>query len=770
LIAVFALTALVSASLLFLIQPLFAKMALPLLGGAPNVWITCMVFFQAMLLAGYAYAFLSARWLSMSRQMSLHALIVLVPLAVLPIGISTSTAPLGDANPTLWLLTLLSVTVGLPFLAVSASAPLLQRWFSLGCHTHSADPYFLYAASNAGSVAGLAVYPILLEPLLKLGRQSELWGGGYVIFIALISVCAWIALRRAAAGATALDSVPADPLPKIIVANARWRQRWWWIALAFVPSSPTLGVTTVLTTDIAAVPMLWVIPLMIYLASYILVFARERRYSLPLIQKALPITVLTSVALIISGATQPVALIILIHLFTLFIVAMLCHGYLADLRPNVARLTEFYLFVSIGGVLGGVFNALVAPEVFARTTEYPLVIGVACVLHALCVRKRKGALERKLDRSVVKGKAQKFVASDVFLPLLVGLVSVGAILLAAQLSDAARPFRILLIAGVPMMLAFLLSRRLLRFAFCVFAILVAGGFNDFDQGKQLEAERTFFGIHRVTRVDSRTEEEGPRYAVNMLYHGSTMHGSQLVDPDSGMPAAPLIPLVYYHRDGPVGDAFFAMQRGNESVDVGLVGLGAGAMAAYGRAGERYTFFELDPTVARIAEDPRFFSYLSAARKRGVNVDVLLGDARLGLENFPDQSFDILVLDAFSSDAVPLHLLSHEALALYLTKLRPGGVLAFHLSNRHLELRDAVNRVAESLDLHTLWRSDVNRSPARFDQIMRRSSEWLLAAPLRSDLVRIASSRPATDWRSVKVNRSLHVWTDSYSDIWSVFRW
>ena len=769
-ILVFALTALVSASLLFLIQPLFAKMALPLLGGAPNVWITCMLFFQAMLLAGYAYAYLSARWLTMSRQISLHALIVLVPLAVLPIGISASAAPPGDANPTLWLLSLLAVTVGLPFLAVSASAPLLQRWFSLGFHTHSADPYFLYAASNAGSVAGLAAYPLLLEPLLRLGQQTQLWGGGYAIFIGLIGVCALIALRRATAGQAALDSEAAEPPLQLVADSAHWRLRLWWVALAFVPSSLTLGVTTVLTTDIAAVPMLWVLPLMIYLASYILVFARGRRYSLLLIQKAFPITVLTSVALIITGATQPVALIILIHLFTLFIVAMLCHGHLADLRPDAARLTEFYLFVSVGGVLGGVFNALVAPEVFSRTTEYPLIIALACVLHALRLQRRKGALERKLERRSVEATPQSLTVSDVVFPLMVGLVTVGAIFFAAELPEPARAFRILLIAGVPMMFAFLLSKRLLRFAFCVIAIFFAGAFNDFDQGRQLEAERTFFGIHRVTRVDGGGSEKDPRFAVNMLYHGSTMHGSQLVDPDSGEPTAPSIPLVYYHRDGPVGDAFFSMQRARSSVDVGLVGLGAGAMAAYGRAGERYTFFELDPTVARIAEDPRYFSYLSAARKRGVDIDVLLGDARLRLEKFPDASFDILVLDAFSSDAVPLHLLSSEALALYLTKLRPGGVLAFHLSNRHLELRDAVNRVALNLDLHTLWRRDVNRTPARLDQIMRRSSEWLLAARLRRDLVQIASARPAAGWQFVKANRSLHVWTDSYSDIWSVFRW
>ncbi|MDH3413141.1 MAG: spermidine synthase, partial [Gammaproteobacteria bacterium] len=455
-IAVFALTALVSASLLFLVQPMFAKMALPLLGGSPNVWIICMVFFQAMLLAGYAYAYLSTRWLSMPRQVSLHALIVLAPLVVLPIGISAATAPLGDANPTLWLLSLLAVTIALPFLAVSASAPLLQRWFSLGNHTHSTDPYFLYVASNAGSVAGLAAYPVLLEPLLKLGQQSEVWTGGYVVFVGLLAVCAWIALRRAAAGAAPVGPVPDDLLIDIVASGAHWRQRLWWIALAFVPSSLTLGVTTVLTTDIAAVPMLWVIPLMIYLASYILVFARERRYSLTLVQKAFPITVLTSVALIITGVTQPVALIILIHLFTLFIVAMLCHGHLADLRPNVARLTEFYLFVSVGGVLGGIFNALVAPELFARTTEYSLVIVLACVLHALRLQGRKGALERRRDRSATEEKPQKLKLSDVVLSLAVGMVTVGAIFFAAQLPDAARAFRIVLIAGVPMLFAFLL--------------------------------------------------------------------------------------------------------------------------------------------------------------------------------------------------------------------------------------------------------------------------------------------------------------------------
>jgi SAM-dependent methyltransferase len=769
LVAIFAFTVLVSAFLLFLIQPLFARMALPLLGGSPNVWIICMVFFQAALLAGYAYAHLSVRWLGLRKQAALHALVILAPLVVLPIAIGQSAEPPGAGSPVLWLLTLLATTVGLPFLAIAASAPLLQRWFSLGSHAYAADPYFLYAASNVGSVAALLVYPTLFEPLLRLGQQSSVWTSGYVAFVLVTSGCAWLTLRGGVlngTGAALEEMLPGVVSPSSLERNARWRLRLWWIALSFVPSSLTLGVTTVITTDIAAVPMLWVIPLIIYLSSYILVFARRRVYSPALVERAFPIAVLAAMALVLTGANQPVMLIVLIHLLTLFATAMLCHGHLADARPGTGRLTEFYLFIGLGGVLGGIFNALIAPEVFTRITEYPLVLVAACLLAAVAAPLG----EAIGGKSGAGYRRPEIRPSDVVYPLALGLLTVGLIEVANQLTGAGRAFRIVLIGGVPMLAAFLLSKRRLRFALSVAAIFIAGGFNDFDQGRALQTLRTFFGVHRVTRLDSPARGGEQRFALNMLYHGTTMHGSQLVDPESGTPVASTVPLVYYHRDGPIGDVLFALARDGPLSGVGVVGLGAGAVAAYGKRGERYHFFEIDPTVSRIAQDARYFRYISDARARGVTVNIILGDARLKLKKFPDASLDLLVLDAFSSDAVPLHLLSREAVRIYLDKLRPGGILAFHLSNRHLDLRDAVGRITADLGLAALWRLDVNRSPERLAQVMRRSSEWLIAARSGEDLQRVVRARPAAGWQAVEVDPALPVWTDDYSNILSVFKW
>ena len=763
---VFVLNVFVSAFLLFLIQPMFARFVLPLLGGAPNVWITCMVFFQAMLLAGYVYAHFSCRWLNFKRQVALHLVVVLVPLTVLPIAIGGPVIPASGNNPVVWLLYILLVTLGLPVLAVSSSAPLLQRWFSYVGHASSKDPYFLYAASNVGSVLALVTYPLVMERLLRLSTHASLWSGIYLLFIVLTFIsagCVWRNRRKYLAKGSTLTTAP-DPSP-LLSSAIGWDRRLWWLALAFVPSSLTLGVTSNITTDIAAVPMFWVLPLILYLVSYILVFARKRVYSPVLLARAFPLCIITVVALLLTGATQPVILVDSVHLLTLFVTALVCHGALADDRPPVENLTEFYLFLGIGGVLGGVFNALVAPYLFTRIVEYPLVLVLGCLLFA---RIEQRALSQNLDR--LRAMTRFIETADVIYPLVLVAITVGFIFIANDLEDSNRAFRVLLIAAVPVLGLFFCSRKRIRFTIAVALTLIAANLNHFDQGAALLAERNFFGVLRVTRVNIEDTRYANGISLNVLYNGTTLHGSQLIDRDGAQPARSETPLVYYHRDGPIGDVMRGIQRAGEASDVGLVGLGTGAIAAYGHAGERYTFFEIDPAVVSIAGDARYFRYLADARKRGVRVKVVLGDARRNLEHFPDGSLDLLVLDAFSSNAIPVHLLSEQAVTMYLEKLKPRGVMAFHLSNRHVDLRDVVTKVASELHLVTLWRIDVNRSTQRSEQLSRRNSEWLVSARTRASLQRVVDARPDAGWRFLEADADAPVWTDDFSNILSVIRW
>ncbi len=726
-VVLYLLTVFVGASLVFLIQPMFARMVLPLLGGSPAVWNTSMVFYQLVLLAAYGYAHVSTTRLGARRQAAWHLVLLAVPLAFLPFGVPAGWPPPPSAAPLPWLLGLMTAAVGLPFFAIAATSPLLQKWFAETTHRRAADPYFLYVASNAGSMLALLSYPVWVEPHWRLTEQSRGWMWAYGLLIVLTAACAVCLWISPAAGA------PAAPVPRQFPSDrptVRRRLRWAW--LAFVPSSLLLSVTTYLSSDVAVIPLLWVVPLAIYLLTFILAFARRPLLSRPWLARTLPLLLAPLVMTLNMKPSQPLGVLMLLHLANFFIAATLCHTILAADRPAAPHLTEFYLWISIGGALGGLFNVLVAPVLFHSVIEYPLMLVLVCLADARIVVRPWRPLLREF-----------------LWPALLALGTAGA-LLAVQ----ATRFRSDLLVGgllfaVPTLLCFLFSRRPLRFALGLAGLLLIGGLYDNQKGQLLYARRTFFGVHRVmTDADGR---------FHVLYHGRILHGIQSLDP-----ARRDEPRTYYARSGPVGDVLAAYGR-SPAARIGVVGLGAGTLASYARPGQRWSFFEIDPTVLKLARDDRFFTFL---RDAAVPVRVVLGDARLSLADEPDAGCDLLILDAYSSDAIPVHLVTREALALYLRKIASGGRLVFHISNTHVDLEPVLAALARDAGLVVLVRADTDVPEDEF-ALGKAPSVWLVMARRADDLAVLAAN---PHWLPSRRNERAAIWTDDYSSLLSILRW
>ena len=778
----FAVALFVSALLLFWVQPLVGKTVLPLLGGTPAVWNTCMLFFQAVLLAGYAYALALTRWLSARAQGLVHTgLLVVAALALPPtLGADASGGVPEGGAPAWWLLKTLLLTVGPPFLVLSASAPLLQRWFSRTRDASASDPYYLYAASNAGSLFALLGFPLLLEPSLTLGQQGRAWALGYGALAVLVAACAFAALRTRAAAA----DVEGEAAGEAFDGGARdedaprvtWRRRLRWLLLSFAPSSLVLGVTTYVTTDLAAVPLLWVIPLALYLLSFVIVFARGGVIKPGFAGRLVPGTAVLVALVYLSGATEPVWFLIIFHLLFLFCAALVCHGQLADDRPAPARLAEFYLCLAAGGALGGLFNALVAPVAFDTLVEYPLVVVLATYLRPGFRRERGRLLGLRLGArrpASISAAPDTFVAPDALdgdesvrdgrpgaldclLPLAVGVLA-AALLLVARQFELSNIERVALSLGAPLfLLNHFFAPRPLRFALGLGAVMIASALFFEESVRTLHASRNFYGTHRVEANDDDS--------LHWLQHGSTLHGKQYTDP-----ARACEPLSYYHREGPLGLVFNAVRAKRDAavpaarpLSVAVVGLGAGTTAAYARAGESWTFYEIDPAVVEVARDPRYFTYLSACA--GAPIGVVVGDARLRLREARDGAYDLITLDAFSSDAVPAHLMTREALALYVSKLAPGGVVAFHVSNRALELERVVGGVSAEAGLASRIFNDGRQGA----ELGLDSSTWVAVARNDEDLGQLTADAnwPEFDRDVYK----LEVWRDDFSDVLSVFRW
>lgn len=903
-LGVYSLTLFLSATLLFLIQLIIAKMITPLMGGTPEVWNTCMVFFQALLLVGYLYAHLSTTYIGIRKQSMIHLGLLLLPFLFFPIAVNKDLIQGGETYPVLTVLAVLALAVGVPFFVVSTSAPLLQRWFSNTDHPLAHDPYFLYAASNVGSMLALLSYPVLTEPLLGLAEQRTVWMVGYGVLAALIATSAWLLWKSNLAPTPTPPIIPREgegsrpeaeaeaeitsrqikkgrgeksqnikkkqqmpPLPdprervSTLSAEVTWKRRLRWVLLAAVPSSLMLGVTKFITTDVTPVPLFWVIPLALYLGTFIIVFSKTLEPVMEMGHKMLvlfmPLAVLIFLFLTLGPVKPPgIGYVILLHLSVFFLVTMVCHGELAADRPAASRLTEFFVWMSFGGVLGGLFNGLVAPIVFPDYYEYMLAIFAACMLLPPFAERPEDSswgigadvalmalfviagflliIFRMRDDDVdfeaiqhtdwrwplvgflgfavlgfiyfVRGDREKQMMRllDLALPLTLCLLTVGLVwglfsnLLWPRIGNIASmydgdPHKLLggLTWGIPVILCFTFIERPLRFGLGVGAILMASCFVDLFDSTHRFQDRGFFGVLQVSQehLDMTEDVEGEdkpmqvRLVYNRLMHGTTTHGVQyvasvargarFVDPDLREE-----PLTYYHRTGPVGQVMtayntnppllgamggpFAEVHGWEQTirPLGVIGLGTGTMACYARPGQQVTFYDIDPLVKQISYDTdEYFTYVRDARERGTKVDLLLNDARLAIERQVQElessdlteeekearRYGILVVDAFSSDAIPIHLITREALQLYLRMVRKDGIIAFHISNRYLDLEKVVanltstpGAVRESgLRLACLVEHDGSEHYAA-----KYASTWAMVAREPEHLARLTT---AADW-------------------------
>jgi hypothetical protein len=718
----FTLAVFLSAALLFIVEPMFGKMVLPLLGGSPAVWTTCMLFFQGALLLGYWYAHVFPGRLGLRRHTLVHLGLLALCLALLPIGVTGVVSDFRLEHPTLWLLVVLTVSLGAPFVLLSSTGPLLQVWFSRTAHPSAHNPYFLYAASNAGSLIGLLSYPFLIEPAITLRGQTRLWSLGYVLLVALVFVAAAYLKPLSRSSVHVRES--AGP-----VAHVSRRTMLRWTLLAFVPSSFFLALTTYITTDIAAVPLLWVIPLVLYLLSFTMVFGRRTWISQSGLVRWQPIGLIVLAVIDFWGPSASGPWLLPLHLIVFFVTALVCHGELAATKPSPSRLTDFYLCIAVGGVLGGVFNALVAPAVFDSVLEYPLTILIAC------------AVRPWPDVQPAPSRMRWDVAL---------IIAACALMVWTRLGDPDRPAAaaVLISSAVVSVACLRMSRNPARFTLAIGLVIVAGMVTAGARPGILLKERNFFGVREV--------REDVQKKMRWLMHGTTNHGAQSTDP-----AKRGDPVTYYYRSGPIGDVFraFPPRPGRR---VAVIGLGAGGLAAYAGAGEDWTFYEIDPDIARVAMDTNYFTYL---KDTPAKVRVVLGDGRLSLADAPDGHYDMIVLDAFSSDAIPAHLLTHEAMSVYRSKLSQTGILTWHLSNRYLDLEPVLARLIQATGIAGLIRTNTDRAVEL--ETEGYPSIW---AAIASNPSHLGALRNDTRWRPLRTRENVALWTDDFSNIFDVFIW
>lgn len=716
----FTATIFAGSFLLFLVQPMVARMALPQLGGAPNVWNSAMLVYQALLLAGYAYAHAIGRF-SLRAQGLIHLAVLVLAGLTLPLTLAPVAQPQSGWE-VLWVPWLFLLTVGPAFFAISAQAPLVQRWFA--AHPQANNPYPLYAASNLGSFAGLLAYPLLAEPLLSLGAQSWAWALGYALLVILVAFAVF-SRRDVSTPGNASDVREEEPIG--------WRRKAMWLLLPAVPSGLMLSTTTFLTTDIMAIPLLWVIPLGLYLLSYAIGFAGNRGASQLFLFLA-PLVLLVDGGIAMFAAGRADLLAAAASVILLFVLATALHARLYDLRPSPSRLSQFYLHLAAGGALGGVFTAILAPVLFDWTWEHPLLILAAAALVPL------GPWRGLLGRITRDPNTARVV-------LIVGLFVIfnAALLLYARVEgETALEWVDWLALLVILGLAMVLAARRLSFVLASAAILLSlGGLSNFLASLQGERERSYFGIYSITQ-----RPDGDR----ILMHGTTIHGIQRAGSDAREPTA------YYGRSSGVGLALAQADRVvGPGARIGAVGLGVGTLACYRQPGQDWTFFEIDPAVLDFSRSGQFTFLQQCAP----DADILIGDARLRMQDLPPASFDVLVIDAFSSDAIPLHLLTAQAMAIYERALAPGGLLLLHTSNRYVHLEPVVARLAEARGLNAMLLQD---EPARRNDLY--SSTWIALAPDRAPLDALSTT---ADWRLLSAPEG-PVWTDDYASVLPYLVW
>jgi hypothetical protein len=723
LLPVYTATIFVSAFLLFAVQPMFTKMVTPTLGGTPGVWSVAVVFFQAILLAGYAYAHLLTTRLTPAKAAGVHlTLVAAVALAALPIGFDPSWGRPPETGPAFWLIAVFAVSVGLPFFAVSANGPLLQAWFARTSHAQAHDPYFLYGASNLASFAALLAYPFLFEPWLPLAAQSRVWSLGFAILLAGLGASAVTMLLspgRAAATMRADETAPAA-----ITA----RDRFAWIGLSFVPSALLVAVTAHLSTDIATVPLLWILPLALFLLTFVIALRANNARAVTLSLAAQPLAAVLVMMTPLHGVL-PIAGIVVARLAFLLISTIICHAELYRRRPAASQLSSFYMLMSLGGALGGIFASLLAPFLFNSVLEYPilLVAALVCRPRALAELKALGAVKLA---AVVAGLAAVFAVLSMdgvpdFLPIFVVGIA-GLILSCVMLLARETPGRLVI---------------LMAFGLVVVKALLWGG-------TTIAQERSFFAVHNV-----RYGQEG---RAHLLVYGSTMHGAEWVRDAAGKPLTERpVSASYFHAGGVYQQAIGAVRgaAGGKLGRVAVIGLGMGSLACSAAPGEDWSFYEIDPVVVKLARDRRLFRSLSVCTP---DAKVVIGDGRLTIADAKEK-YDLIILDAFSSDSVPVHLLTKEAVALYKSKLTAAGAIIFNISNRHMALEAVIAGSAQPHGLAAAY----NRDSADVADTVKLAARATvaIAAPPAGPIVGELLSR---GWKPAEADTS--PWTDDYSNI------
>lgn len=670
-------TIFLSAFLLFQVQPLIGKMILSWYGGSAAVWSACLLFFQLVLLLGYLYAHGTSRWLAPRRQAVLHIALLIASVAVLPIMPDARWKPFGGEDPTWLIMGLLATTIGLPYFLLSTTGPLLQAWFA--GEEAGIVPYRLFALSNFGSMLGLLSYPVVFEPRLAIPGMSLGWSFAYTVFVLSCALLAWRGIsREQAAQAIAACSATRPDASSLAL----------WTALAACPTVLLMGVTSHLTQNVAPVPFLWVLPLSLYLLSFILCFERagwyRRAWYLPIFLAWLALMQLDLIKpLSTHGVWVPVAL----YGSGLFVSCMLCHGELARMKPHPQHLTSFYLMIALGGAAGGGFVALVAPRLFNNYYELPAAAIATALLIATLVHRD----------AVSRSKATTPTSAALVLPkaiaITVALISLFAVIGTARKNS---------------------THKLLA--------------------------RNFYGTLRVD--DGIRNGRHERH----LAHGMILHGAQSLDDHWRR-----LPTTYYGPDSGAGMAVFATREAGRSQRVGVIGLGTGTMAAYGRAGDVYRFYEINPLVAQVSRST--FSYLAES---DAVIEMALGDARQSLERERPQGFDVLVVDAFSGDSIPVHLLTREAFGVYLRHMRQGGVLAVHISNRNLDLAPVVKHAS---DYYGKFARLVESDKAESEGLMKAT--WVV---ISDDPAIFDAGVFRGKTAGLPAAASIRPWTDDYSSM------
>jgi hypothetical protein len=725
----FVATVLLGSFLLFLIQPMFARAVLPLLGGSPSVWNTAMLFYQVTLLAGYLYAHLIRR-LPIDRQLLLHLALFGAAALTLPIGVAEWLRAETGLAPVVWLLGLLAASIGPVFFVISAQAPLMQSWFGRSNSPDAANPYFLYAASNLGSFAALLAYPLLLEPAMALGSQALLWSAGFVLLALLVALCGLTVVRG---GATPYAEVPA--------VAVTWRQRGRWTLLAFVASGLLLSTTTHLTTDIAAMPLLWVIPLGVYLISFILAFGENGPRWTHLAQRLAPLALaIVGIWSCLKVGNELSMLLAIGGIVLLFLVALALHGTLALEKPEAGALTDFYLWISVGGALGGVLCALIAPVVFDWPYEnLLLLIAAAALIPAPVLFSRyAGILD---DRRIVIG-----------LVVFATLVGIGTGYTLSLMEAAPLPFPVttaVLSFTIILWLAALLAiGRNGLFAYLFAMLLLAfGGVAQLNRSFTPDIrERSFFGVSTI--------EDKPTLGRRHLLHGTTIHAVESLDPKYKAR-----PMAYYGPNSGAGIVIANTPKlFGPDAHVAFLGLGAGTLACFATPGQVWSAYEIDPVVVRMAQ--RSFTFLKTCQP---DMPIILGDARLTLQQAKPGSLDLLMADAFSSDSVPLHLMTREAFRVYGRALQPDGVLLVHISNKFLDLAPLVAAIAEAEGWTVRLRFE-NPGTEFPHGLFYSPSNWAVLTRTPERMAELEALSPPGTWSKPPPADGTVAWTDDFASI------